>query len=179
MAALEQLRALYAAWVSGAVALAQQLPGAIAASAAQQAPAAQVRGSTQLLHVVSRTCSLPAGPWCCPLRKQPKKRWHSFAAGSTWPHGRRGWRGAAAQASGLVRLAAAVLALGRPCDSGGGDSGAAEGDGELAQHAMLAQLAELGPQLAAAQYQVMLCRIISSCRLASDNRSAVCRAAGC
>ena len=42
MAALEQLQALYADWVSGAVALPQQLPGAVTASAPQQAPAAQV-----------------------------------------------------------------------------------------------------------------------------------------
>ena len=44
MAALEQLRAPYAEWVSGTVALAQQPPGAIAALAPQQAPAAQVGG---------------------------------------------------------------------------------------------------------------------------------------
>jgi hypothetical protein len=33
-------------------------------------------------------------------------------------------------------LAAAALALERSCDSGGSDSGTAEGDSEFAQHAM-------------------------------------------
>jgi hypothetical protein len=50
VAALEQLQAPHTEWVSGAVALAQQLPNAIAASAPQQAPAAQVETSTQQLH---------------------------------------------------------------------------------------------------------------------------------
>ena len=52
MAALEQLQAPYAEWVSGEVALAEQLPGAIAALAPQQAPAAQMETSTQQLHLL-------------------------------------------------------------------------------------------------------------------------------
>jgi hypothetical protein len=92
---------------------------------------------------------------------------------------RQAWLGgAAAQASGLVRLAAAVLALERSCDSGGGGDGAAQSDTSFAQHAaLLAQLTELGPQLAAAQRQVMLCKNICSCRVVSVSSSTVCPAA--
>jgi hypothetical protein len=50
VAALEQLQAPYAEWAARAAALAQQLPGAIAASAPQQAPAVQVGTSTLQLH---------------------------------------------------------------------------------------------------------------------------------
>ena len=75
---------------------------------------------------------------------------------------RQAWLGgAAAQATGLVRLAAAVLALERSCDSSGG--GAGDDSKDFVQHAaLLAQLTELSPQLAAAQRQVSERRLCSA-----------------
>jgi uncharacterized protein (DUF3084 family) len=123
VAALEQLQAPYAELVSGAVALAQQLLGTIAASAAQQAPAAQVGGSTQLLHLVTRACSLrfqgPVSGACQqPLRCFPSSKHlpgvrscrsqHFVAAASA----HRRFTKVQRQAAGLGRQAS--LALGMP-----------------------------------------------------------------
>lgn len=165
MAALEQLQTPYADWAARAAALAQQLPSAIAASVPQQAPAVQV-GNILLQLLIGLTCSLQAGPQGCNIANYGSSLhvWAdpcscilqaALAAQQAW------LGGAAAQASGLVRLAAAVLALERSFDSGGGGGDAARSDSSFAQHAaLLAQLTELGPQLATAQRQVWLHRVV-------------------
>lgn len=171
MAALEQLQAPYAEWAARTAALAQRLPGAIAASAPQQAPAVQVGTSTCLLRRLGGLQPASETADAAHRRQQvsclvvEKRTVDTLQAALA---ARQAWLcGAAAQAAGLVRLATAVLALERSCDVGSDDV-AAQNEGSFAQHAaLLAQLTELAPQLAAAQRQVRLpgvCCFLQACR---------------